>query len=149
MAGVDQEMIYSEQANGYDDAALEIEWQGPSLVFGLMSGFIRPCQTILDIGIGTGLGSEPFFRAGLPVAGIDVSEEMLDTCRKKGCAACLLLHDLTVVPYPFGNGTFDYAISTGVFHFFPDHKDPVCSTACQSRRINQRPFWRGSQFCPC
>ena len=120
MAGEDQERIYREQANGYDDAALEIEWQGPSLVFGLMSGFIRPGQTILDIGIGTGLGSEPFFQAGLRVVGIDVSEEMLDACRKKGFAACLLRHDLTVVPYPFGDGTFDHAISTGVFHFFPD-----------------------------
>lgn len=100
MTGEDQERIYREQANGYDDAALEIEWQGPSLVFGLMSGFIRPGQTILDIGIGTGLGSEPFFQAGLRVVGIDLSEEMLDACRKKGFTACLLRHDLTVVPLP-------------------------------------------------
>jgi cyclopropane fatty-acyl-phospholipid synthase-like methyltransferase len=84
-----------------------------------MSGFIRPGQTILDIGIGTGLGSEPFFQAGIRIVGIDVNEEMLDACRKKGFAVCLLRHDLTVVPYPFGDETFDQAISTGVFLFLP------------------------------
>jgi predicted TPR repeat methyltransferase len=123
MAGEDQERIYREQAKEYDDAALATGWQGPSLVFGLMSGFIRPGQTILDIGIGTGLGSDSFFRAGLRVVGIDVSEEMLDVCRKKGFVTHLVRHDLTVVPYPFGEGSFDHAISTGVFHFFPDLDD--------------------------
>jgi 2-polyprenyl-3-methyl-5-hydroxy-6-metoxy-1,4-benzoquinol methylase len=56
-----------EQAENYDEAAKAINWQGPSLVFGLLSQYIRPGQTVLDIGIGTGLGSEPLSRAGLRV----------------------------------------------------------------------------------
>jgi len=85
-----------------------------------MSGFIRPGQTILDLGIGTGLGSQPLFQAGLRVIGMDVNEKMLDACREKGFATRLVRHDLIVVPYPFSEGSFDHVISTGVFRFSPD-----------------------------
>jgi ubiquinone/menaquinone biosynthesis C-methylase UbiE len=51
---------------------------------------------------------------------MDLSERMLDACRTKGFATRLVRHDMTVVPYPFGNGSFDHAICTGVFQFFPD-----------------------------
>jgi len=109
-----------EQAENYDEAAKAIDWQGPSLVFGLLSQYIRPGQTVLDIGIGTGLGSEPLSRAGLRVTGMDLSDGMLNACRKKGFAERLVHHDLTVVPYPFSDGSFDNVISTGVFQFFPN-----------------------------
>lgn len=114
------EKVYSELAETYDEAAVAIGWKGPLLVFGLMSGRIRSCQTVLDIGIGTGLGSEPFFKAGLRITGMDVSDTMLAVCRKKGFAERLVCHDLTQFPYPFTDGSFDHVISTGVFHFFPD-----------------------------
>jgi len=114
------EKVYREMAATYDEAAAAIEWKGPSLVFGIMSGVIRPGQTILDIGIGTGLGSEPFFRAGLRIYGMDISSSMIEVCRKKEIAARLVCHDLTQFPYPFADGSFDHVISTGVFHFFPD-----------------------------
>lgn len=109
-----------DQAEGYDDAARAIDWQGPPLVFDLLSRYIRPGQTVLDIGIGTGLGSEPLFKAGLRVTGMDLSDGMLDACRKKGFAERLISHDLTIVPYPFSHGSFDNVISTGVFQFFPN-----------------------------
>lgn len=109
-----------EMAEGYDGAARAIGWEGPSHVFGCMERFLRQGQTLIDIGIGTGLGSEPFFKAGLHIVGMDLSDTMLGVCRKKGFATRLVRHDLTVVPYPFGDGSFDHAISTGVFQFFPD-----------------------------
>ena len=109
-----------EMAEGYDGAARAIGWEGPSRVFGHMERFLRQGQTLIDIGIGTGLGSEPFFKAGLHIVGMDLSDTMLGVSRKKGFAARLVRHDLTVVPYPFGDGSFDHAISTGVFQFFPD-----------------------------
>jgi len=120
LTGDSGENVYREIAETYDKAAIAVEWKGPLLVFGLMSDCIRPDQTILDIGIGTGLGSEPFFREGLRIYGMDISSSMLEVCQKKEISACLVLHDLTQFPYPFGDGSIDHAISTGVFHFFPD-----------------------------
>ena len=106
-----------EQADTYDEVARSIGWDGPSIVFTLLSPILMKGQTVLDIGIGTGLGSEPLAQTGLRITGIDVSESMLAVCRKKGFATPVR-HDLTVLPYPFGTGTFDYVISTGVFQFF-------------------------------
>jgi predicted TPR repeat methyltransferase len=102
----------------YDKGAAATGWYGPAVVFGLAFPYTRPGQTILDIGIGTGLGSELFHTAGIHVIGIDISEEMLDACRKKGFADRLVCHDLTMTPYPFGDASFDHAVSTGVFQFF-------------------------------
>ncbi|MDP3564931.1 MAG: class I SAM-dependent methyltransferase [Methanoregula sp.] len=109
-----------ELAEGYDDDARATGWQGPSMVFNLLSWHIRPGQTVIDIGIGTGLGSEPFFKAGLRIIGMDLSDRMLDACRKKEFTNSLVRHDLTEFPYPFGDGSIDHAISTGVFQFFSD-----------------------------
>jgi len=118
MTGKDHEDV--EQAATYDDAAKKIEWNGPALIFDLLLPYIRPGQAVLDIGIGTGLGSEPLCRAGLQVTGIDLSRNMLAVCNKKGIATRLIHHDLTAIPYPFDDSSFDYVISTGVFQFFPD-----------------------------
>jgi predicted TPR repeat methyltransferase len=85
-----------------------------------MSDFIRPGQTLLDLGIGTGLGSEPFVQAGLWITGMDISENMLAVCRKKEGATCLVQHDLTQFPYPFHDNSFNLVISTGVLWFFGD-----------------------------
>ena len=113
-----------ESADHYDDEAERCGWHGPAVAFGLAFMYIEPGQTVLDIGIGTGLGSTPFHRAGLHVVGMDISDDMLDACRRKGCAARLVRHDLTVTPYPFGDASCDHAVSTGVFQFFED-LDPV------------------------
>ncbi len=83
MTGKGGEKVYRKMAETYDNAAIAIDWKGPSLVFGLISDFIRPDQTVLDIGIGTGLGSEPFFRRGLRIYGMDISSSMLEVCEKK------------------------------------------------------------------
>lgn len=110
----------SENAEHYDDEAKASGWLGPAIVFGLAFAYTKPGQAILDIGIGTGLGSVLFHKAGLVVTGIDISDEMLEECRKKGWADRLVRHDLTKVPYPFDDAFFDHAVSTGVFQFFPD-----------------------------
>jgi len=106
----------------YDREAEATAWYGPEVVFGLACKFIEPGQSILDIGIGTGLGSALFYKYGLKVYGLDFSQEMLEVSRSKGFATRLIQHDLTMFPYPFEDNSLNHAVCVGVFNFFQDLK---------------------------
>lgn len=110
----------SEMANEYDRSIDAQGWRGPEVIFGLAYAFVEPGQSVLDIGIGTGLGSALFHKAGLDVFGMDMSPEMLDVCRNKGFAKDLKVHDLNEVPYPYASATLDHAICVGVLNHFED-----------------------------
>ena len=103
----------------YDEEARATGWLGPEVAFGLTYEYIKPGQSILDIGIGTGLGSIAFRKAGLKVYGMDVSQEMLDACRCKGFTH-LARHDLTKRPYPYPSESLDHVVCVGVLQFFSD-----------------------------
>ena len=107
-------------AEGYDQKAKELNWVGPEVVFGLSYQYIQPQETILDIGIGTGLSSILFHKAGLLVHGIDNSPKMLEICAGKKITVELQQHDLLTVPYPYSDRSMHHAVSSGVFHIFPD-----------------------------
>lgn len=111
---------HGEHAADYDRQASEHGWHGHEAFFGLMYEFVKPGQTLLDIGIGTGLGSFLFHKTGLRISGFDSSQEMLDTCASKGFAAQLVRHDLQHVPFPYPPQSFDHVISLGVLNFFAD-----------------------------
>ena len=102
----------------YDREAEATGWLGPEVVFGLAYEYLEPGQSILDIGIGTGLGSSLFSRAGLRVHGLDLSRRMLEVCQAKEFATELKQHDLTVTPYPYETASIDHVVSVGVLHFF-------------------------------
>ena len=68
----------------YDKEAEATGWYGPEVAFGLTFAHIQSGQSMLDIGIGTGLGSILFLKAGLEIHGMDISLQTLDACRKKG-----------------------------------------------------------------
>jgi predicted TPR repeat methyltransferase len=103
----------------YDDEAEASGWFGPEVAFGLAYTHVQPGQSILDIGIGTGLGSVLFRKAGLKVHGMDISPKMLEVCRSKGFTA-LQLHDLSRPPYPYDSESMDHAVCAGVLNFFSD-----------------------------
>jgi predicted TPR repeat methyltransferase len=103
----------------YDEEARATGWLGPEVAFGLAYEYVQPGQSILDIGIGTGLGSIPFRKAGLKVYGMDISQEMLDACRSKGFTD-LARHDLTKRPYPYASESLDHVVCVGVLQFFSD-----------------------------
>jgi predicted TPR repeat methyltransferase len=107
-------------AGSYDEQAALTGWLGPEVVFGLMYDHIKPGETLLDIGIGTGLSSILFRKAGLKVLGMDCSEEMLSVCRRKGFAASLTLHDLADRPYPYTDASVDHVVCLGVLQLFED-----------------------------
>jgi len=108
---------HDNDAPNYDKQAKEWGWN-PEVIFGLMYQFIKPGQKLLDIGIGTGLCSVPFHKAGLKVSGFDGSAEMLEICRYKRICTDLKQHEMETIPWPYGNGSFDHAICGGVLHFF-------------------------------
>lgn len=109
-----------ETATEYDRQKKEWGWYGPEVVFGLIYDYLAPGQSILDIGIGTGLGSIMFHQAGLHVHGMDLSPEMLKVCGEKGFTDDLKIHDLTVEPYPYPAASFDHAVSIGVLNHIED-----------------------------
>jgi len=113
-------MRSSSMARDYDTKAEEYDWRGPEVVFGLSYGLVNPGESVLDIGIGTGLGSVLFHKAGLQVYGMDISPEMLEACRGKGFAVDLREHDLTSEPYPYDEASLDHAVCLGVLQFIGD-----------------------------
>ena len=110
--------IHDQFASEYDKAVSEYESYGAEILFGLSYEFVKPREHLIDIGIGTGLSSVPFAKAGLNVAGIDGSAAMLEICRAKGIATALELHDLQATPWPYSDLAYDHAIACGLLHFF-------------------------------
>jgi len=110
--------VHDKSAGIYDNMSVLVENHVHEVLFGLAYEYLSSGDTILDIGIGTGLSSYLFHRAGLKVYGADGSEKMLNTCREKGFAAKLSLCDLAAERWPYKDGQFENAIACGIFHFF-------------------------------
>jgi len=109
-----------EHAKQYDQMASKAGWLDPDILFGLAYRHVSPGDTVLDVGIGTGLASVLFHGAGLRVVGLDRSLEMLSQCRRKAFAAELHEHDVSVAPYPLAEGAVDHAVCSGLLHVFED-----------------------------
>jgi ubiquinone/menaquinone biosynthesis C-methylase UbiE len=92
--------IHDQTARDYDRLSVEFSYTFADALFGLCFEFLQPGQRLLDIGIGTGLSSIPFHRAGLEVYGVDGSSEMLRICREKHFAVELRQWDLRILPWP-------------------------------------------------
>ena len=107
-------------AREYDADSARYEWHGPEVVFGLVFEYLSEGQTLLDIGIGTGLSALPFHRAGLVVDGIDESKKMLEVCGAKNVTRELKQHDARRTPLPYDDGVYDHVVACGVFHLVED-----------------------------
>ena len=107
---------HDREANQYDRQAREWGWN-PEVFFGLMGACAQPGDRLLDVGIGTGLCAEPFFKAGIDISGFDASEKMLRLCRDKRISDDLKVHGIEDVPWPYADTCFDLVIAGGVLHF--------------------------------
>ena len=107
-------------ADAYDEQARQTNWLGPDVVFGLGYEFVRRAESLLDIGIGSGLSSIPFYKAGLRISGLDASSDVLRVCAAKGFAEDLRLHDLRDLPLPYPAGFTRHLISVAVLNSFED-----------------------------
>jgi len=109
--------IHSVNQNAYDAEAEATGWLGPEIAFDLMHPHLEPGQSVLEIGVGTGLAAARFQRAGLSVHGLDIEPAMLDVCRGKGLTH-LIRHDLRRIPYPYPARSMHGVVCVGVFQFF-------------------------------
>jgi predicted TPR repeat methyltransferase len=109
-----------KSAAEYDRRARETHWFGPEVIFGLAYEYVTPGDSVLDLGIGSGLSSAPFHKAGLRVYGLDGSSEVLEVCRSKGFAVELRQHDLRDMPLPYSASSFDHVICVAVLNSFRD-----------------------------
>lgn len=114
------EPVDIDYADEYDDLASQSESHSAEIIFGMVYEYIQAGQMLLDIGIGTGLSSYLFYKAGMTIYGLDNSPEMLDICKNKDFAVDLKLFDLNQGTLPYANDQFDHLISVGVLHFFQD-----------------------------
>jgi ubiquinone/menaquinone biosynthesis C-methylase UbiE len=115
-----KKVFTSSRVNEYDKNAEKAQWLDPAIVFGMAYRFVKPGDHLLDIGIGTGLSSQLFHKAGLEIHGIDFSPKMLACCQSKQMAKDLKEHDLSITPYPYEPNSMDHAVCTGVTHLFQD-----------------------------
>lgn len=109
----------SQSAVEYDLQAQKTNWFGSEVVFGLTYEFVKPGDSLLDLGIGSGLSSLPFYKAGLHVYGLDGSSEILKVCASKGFAVELKQHDLHD-PLPYPSNFCNHVVSVAVLNFFRD-----------------------------
>jgi SAM-dependent methyltransferase len=72
----------------------------------------------LEIGVGTGRIALPLVQAGIPVTGIDLSENMLAVLSAKTRDVPAVAGDATRLP--FAQAAFDAAVACHVLHLIPD-----------------------------
>jgi predicted TPR repeat methyltransferase len=118
MEEMDSIRAHDEEAAQYDQQVRDYRSHVHDVLFGLAFEYVKSQETLLDIGIGTGLASWPFAKTGLKVFGLDGSGEMLKVCESKAFVEELKRFDLRTAPLPYSDHAFDHAVCCGVFHFF-------------------------------
>ncbi len=113
-------------AREYDEQARITGWYGPEIVFGLVYEYVKPGESVLDIGIGSGRSSIAFRKAGLRVFGLDGSSEVLKVCAAKNFTQGLKLHDLRDLPLPYPSRFANHIVSVAVLNSFQDLAPLFC-----------------------
>ena len=128
----DHRRYYAEWAGRYDaDFAEAMAYHQPALV---AQAFVAAggCGPVLDVGAGTGLLGIALAAAGIgPIDGIDLSPEMLEVARDKGCYRHLTVADLTRPLPPLAAPIYG-VVSSGTFthgHLGPEVLPPLIAIA--------------------
>ena len=94
---------------------------------------------ILDLGCGTGLELEHYFRLNpsAKITGIDLTESMLNALKNKFPERDLTLICGSYFDVPFDENTFDAAVSVeSLHHFTKEEKIPLYTKLCKSLKDN-------------
>lgn len=85
----------------------------------------RPGEKVLDAGCGTGIFTVDFLAAGAQVVGLDISGPMLSLARKKTTGYTFFPVQGDMQHLPFGEDSFDKAISITALEFIADARSAV------------------------
>jgi SAM-dependent methyltransferase len=105
------------------------------------------CNSVLEIGVGTGRVSVPLIKSGYEVSGVDISRRMMEKARTKGVSN-LILADGRMTP--FREKSFDATLMAHVFHLLENPLSVMREAARVSRvgvfallrkRIGSRPWF--------
>ena len=113
----DSKKLYKKWAKTYDkDFALNSNYLSPKKISSFFNQYSKKTDIpILDVGAGTGLVGELLYRKGnKKIIGIDISAEMLDQAKLKGCYSSLIEADITK-KIPLKNNTIGAVVSAGTF----------------------------------
>ena len=126
----DSKKLYKKWAKTYDeDFALNSNYLSPKKISIFFNKHAKNTDTpILDVGAGTGLVGEFLYRTGnKKIIGIDISSEMLEQAKLKGCYSSLMKADVTK-RIPLKNNSIGAVVSAGTFthgHVGPDAFDEL------------------------
>ena len=126
----DSKKLYKKWAKTYDqDFALNSKYLSPKKISIFFNKHAKNTDTpILDVGAGTGLVGEFLYRTGnKKIIGIDISSEMLEQAKLKGCYSSLMEADVTK-KIPLKNNSIGAVVSAGTFthgHVGPDAFDEL------------------------
>ncbi|GAB63134.1 MAG: class I SAM-dependent methyltransferase [Candidatus Jettenia sp.] len=112
--------VYSLYAWIYDGFFGKIFEPGRYAAFHMMN--VKPNETILEVGLGTGL-SLPLYPKSAHVIGIDISQEMLNKAEVKKqyyTLSNVTLYNMDASSMTFADNTFDKVIASHVITVVPD-----------------------------
>lgn len=89
-------------------------------------------RMVLDVGTGTAIFAEAFARAGLAVAGIDISEEMLAAARRFVPGGDFRPGSMENIPFP--DSSFDVVFLGHVLH----EADDVATALTEAKRVAKK-----------
>ena len=109
--------LYKKWAQTYDqDFAFNSNYLSPNKICNYFNKHARSTDIpILDVGAGTGLVGECLFKTGnKKIIGIDISPEMLEQAKLKGCYSSLMEEDITK-KISLKNNSIGAVVSAGTF----------------------------------
>ena len=126
--------FFESRLKGYDEHMLT-NIESAAEFYAFTAQCLPTCTNaqILDLGCGTGLELEAYFRCNptARVTGIDLSRRMLDALRKKFPNQDLVLIHGSYFDIPFGEGVYDAAVSVeSLHHFTKAEKIPLYAKLC-------------------
>ena len=122
--------LYKKWAQTYDENfALNSNYLSPKKISSFFNKHAKNTDTpILDVGAGTGLVGKYLYKTGnKSIIGIDISSEMLNQAKLKGCYSSLVEADITK-KIPLKSNSIGSVVSAGTFtlgHVGPDSFDEL------------------------